>query len=376
MRVLFISHYPGLGGANLSMIHLIEHLRIYGVVPLVFIPAHGPVELELQKRGIAYEIHWYASLRTVDKDTVYNALEAVLRVAINIGQSIRLSIKLRNKIDVIHSNSSLVFLGWFFKKIMRKPLIWHLREFGHGDYDLCFPLGRKISAKCYEDADVMVAISQSVAGYYMQSICPGANMRTIYNGIDESSILPRFIRKEDKVAICMAGGISEQKNQIELIRAVRLIKNNNFRIDIIGDGDKKYIDELSSIIKEYGLDNTIKFIGPKDNIGAILKNYSIGIITSKNEAFGRVIIEYMLAKLAVIAPNAGACTELVSNGQTGFVYELGNTSDLANKLQLLIQNDLERNRVALSGYDMAINHYTARINAQKVYMLYKEVLKV
>lgn len=376
-RVLFISHYPGTGGANLSMLYLIKSLKLYEIEPLVFLPAHGPIEQPLRENGIPYEIHRYASLRTANRGCIRNIIEAIVRLLINIVQALILGIKLKNKIDIIHANSSLVFFGVFLKFVMHKPLIWHLREFGNEDYDLIFSMGKYVSGWCYSRADTVIAISEAMNQYFKSYVYSGQNIVTIYNGVDESQIKCRLKQPsnpmDNKMKLCIVGGISEAKNQIDLINAVQLLPNNDFTLDIIGEGTPQYVGRLEIMIKNKGLEKKINFVGHRAMIGELLADYNIGIITSKNEAFGRVTIEYMLAGVPVIASNAGANKELIDNGNTGIFYELGDAQDLANKIEELISDKEYRQRLSLNAYNVAINNYTAQNNAQKILEIYNKV---
>ena len=136
--------------------------------------------------------------------------------------------------------------------------------------------------------------------------------------------------------MCIVGGLSNSKNQIELIEAIHLLKRKDLlQVDIIGSGENDYISYLRLKIREYQLDNIISFTGHISNIGSILTNYDIGIITSKKEAFGRVTIEYMLAGVAVVASRSGANIELIEDKKTGLLYDLGSIEDLASQIELL-----------------------------------------
>ena len=376
-RVLFISHYPGIGGANLSMLYLIKSLKLYGIEPLVFLPAHGSIEQPLREYGIPYEIHRYASLRTTNRGYIRNIIESLVRLLINIVQALILGIKLRNEIDIIHANSSLVFFGVFLKFVMRKPLVWHLREFGHDDYDLIFSLGTYLSGWCYSKADTVIAISEAMKLHFKSYVYSGKNIVTLYNGVDESQIKCRLNQPsnpmDNKMKLCIVGGISEAKNQIDLINAVQLLPNYDFTLDIIGEGISQYVAKLKATVKNKGLDKKINFVGHKTKIGELLADYDIGIITSKNEAFGRVTIEYMLAGVPVIASDAGANKELIDNGNTGVFYELGDVQGLADKIEELISDKEYRQKLSLNAYNVAVNNYTAQNNAQKVLEVYNKV---
>lgn len=375
LRVLFISHYPGLGGANFSMIGLIDNLKNMGVEAHVLLPSKGPIESKLKDKGIDYSILKYASLRTKDYGNLLNYPVYLVRSIINHISAILFTIKYRNKFDIIHSNSSLVFFGNTLKRHLGIPLVWHLREFGKEDYGLEFPGGVKNANKNYRNADKLIAISRSIKDYYTKNICKEGKYEIIYNGVEDKDYKSNHSKKTDSgaVKICIVGGISESKNQVDLIRALCMIEPSLFELYVIGDGLEKDVEYLKSQISTTHVQR-IHFMGQRGDVADLLKTFDIGVITSKNEAFGRVIIEYMLSGLAVIASNTGACPELIEDGQDGMLYQLGNPNDLYEKLMELIQNQNHRSLLQKNGNIKAKNLFTARKNAEKIKDVYLKLL--
>jgi glycosyltransferase involved in cell wall biosynthesis len=335
---------------------------------MVYIPMPGPVTEMLDKYNIPYEIHRYVSWRTQDRGLLRNIMQSLMMLLLNFWLSIKLLSKVR-KFDLIYSNSSKVVLGAFFKFFTRKPLVWHLREFGTVDYPMIFLVPRKIVAKVFAYADVCVAISKEIEMVYRSQFSPSANYRLVYNGVELSDYQVESTSKAgDIIRICMVGGFSESKNQRDLIEAIYKLDSEKFKfhVDFFGDHHTEYGKEMEQLIKKYNCNSTISFMGQTPNLNQILHRYHIGIITSKYEAFGRVVIEYILSNLTVIASNTGACTELVKDGETGLLYRLGDSSDLAAKIKLLLDNQTLLNELSKRGRQYAIANYTAKINAQRV----------
>lgn len=381
MKVLFISHYSGLGGANLSMLYLIRTLKdVSDVHPNVYIPKKGPVENLLKEFEIPYEIHHFASLRAPQKKCIKDKMSAVVRLLVNVYLSLYLGLRNYNKYDIIYSNSSLVFFGIFLKIVMNKPLVWHLREFGEEDYNLKFCLGRKVSGWLYGKANAVISISDIMTDYYKKNVYDCRNVKTIYNGIDDKSIRCELTKDNNPLKICIVGGISANKNQIQVIEAVKLLRSREnvpkFNLDIIGGGDIQYINELKKIIKQSNLDNLIQFKGHKD-INWLYNNlayYDIGIIPSKKEAFGRVTVEYMLSGVTVVASKAGANVELIDNGTTGILFRLDDVHNLADSISILLRDKDLRNKLSRSAYEMAKSYFTVQVNAKNVYKIFEEVI--
>lgn len=375
MRVLYVSHYAGLGGAQKSLLSMIDYLRPMGVEPFVLIPCHGPVEEEFRRLNIPYEIARFTSMRKPSQGKCRDRLEGFLRKKINYITAFKISRKYKGQFDLVHANSSLAFFGCYLKRRLQIPLVWHLREFGDLDYPLSFIGGNKYSTYCYENADVLIAISKIIHSHYSKTIAPNGTYRLIYNGVDETMIpSKKMIDKSDRpLRLCIVGGVTKGKNHRDLIEAIALMPKGSVEVDIIGSGDDTLQEELTILAEKLDVSDIIRFCGQDNDICTKLSRYDVGLVTSINEAFGRIIIEYMLAGLVVVASDTGACPELIDDGLNGLLYELGNPLSLANCLTRLVNDPKLLETLGKAGHDKATNQFTAKTNATNVYNLYREL---
>ena len=374
--VLFVTHYSSFYGANRSMVGLIGDLqKRYGIVPLVLYTKIGDNSLveELQKRNIEYieyeYVSWYASCN--------HLIQFFANPYFDIKNYFLLK-KIVNKIDsydidIIHCNSSVANIGYDLSRVMKKPCIWHLREFGKEDYGLVYRFSKKKVKKIYEKADVLITISKAMDRHYRR-ISPNANIHTIYNGISPFSVS----RKSDgKIHFCVMGYVSKEKNQLEVLKAVEKIvekKIGNFSVDIIGDGDISYIDELKEYIYEHKIAEFVKFYGYIKDGQSALSSMSVGIIPSLHEAFGRVTVEYMMASMPVIGANNGGTSEIIVDGKTGYLYETGDIDTLSSRMIEYINSRKLIDLHGKNGYKRSMEIFNMTRNTNEVYELYCKIL--
>ena len=100
---------------------------------------------------------------------------------------------------------------------------------------------------------------------------------------------------------------------------------------------------------------------------SILETCNLGVVTAKNEAFGRVTIEYMLMRMPVIVADSGANPELIDNGVTGMIYHLGNVVELADAIQVYIKNPALLEEQGEKAYEKAVEEFSAEKNADSIY---------
>lgn len=381
MNVLFITHYEALYGANKSLLSLVKILKDnYNIKPIVLMPAEGQLLNTLQLLNIEYIIHkFYPWMAAENKKHFFmNKIKSIIKKILNHVYYFRIRFKIkRYKIDFIHTNSSLTQLGYQLSKDLNIPHIWHIREFGYEDYNLKYIYSQKYVNKCYENSSRIIAISEAIKNN-MKSKFKNINIIRIYNGVEIKNQSKIFLKSVNEINFCCVGVIMPTKNQLEILKAICLINNSNntckFKVHFIGGGDKGYINLLDDFIKSNNIECFVNFWGYRDDVHEILPKMDVGILSSLNEAFGRVTVEYMLNSMPVIATNSGGTIEIIQDGVHGYLYNSGNEEELKECMLKFINNRFLCALMGKSAYDNAINNFTANINAELIYKLYCQLM--
>ena len=171
--------------------------------------------------------------------------------------------------------------------------------------------------------------------------CPEEKIEVIWNGIDLSD--HKFNTKETFTnnLVTIISSDVPMKNLKTIIKAIALVKHDvpNIKLTIIGD----LREENKQIIKNLDLDKNIEFKNKLSRLKLIetLNNSDIGISGSLYEGFGFPLVEMISTGLPVITSNKGSLPEL--SGDAGLIFEATSSSDLAEKIKKLInQNDLRQ----------------------------------
>lgn len=376
MRVLFVTHYNALLGANRSMLQLMLELRDKGIEPLVLLPiikeedSNNSLKIELNKYGLQ---HIEAPIRVIKHPTLWKVLP-------NYIYSILLRRKVYEKLndfefDIVHSNSSVIDIGKYIAQKKHAPHIWHLREFGDLDYNMYTPFGKWYQRFIYKGPNEFIAISHKIIEHYKKYI-PSNHIHLIYNGIKEfgDSVSQR---KMSPVNFCMTGLLHPNKCQFDAIKAVKELVNTRhikeFHLSIIGGGDKNYLADMKEYIVRHSLTPYITFLGQRNDVPELLSKMDVGITASANEAFGRVTVEYMMAGLAVIVSDGGANVEIIENSVEGLIYPTGNHIALADNMAELINNTSKIIELAKNGHRKAIAEFSSKANSEKIAHLYNSI---
>lgn len=156
-----------------------------------------------------------------------------------------------------------------------------------------------------------------------------------------SHIQEKYNLKGKKV-ILFAGRLSPEKGAEYLISAADKIKGDVF---IAGEGPKR--KELESIAQKKGLKN-VHFLGYLLPEELLPFYHRADVFVSPSvvaESFGLVLLEAMAMRTPVIATNKGALSLLLKDGQNGFVVKPRNSTDIAKKCNILLEDEELRKKM-------------------------------
>jgi glycosyltransferase involved in cell wall biosynthesis len=181
---------------------------------------------------------------------------------------------------------------------------------------------------------------------------PAEQVITLYNMIDIELTQAIFLeRNAARIKLNLSnndfvfgtlGRLVKAKDQKTLIEGFALIKPHcpNAKLIIMGEGILE--QELREQIKQLKLENDITLTGYIPQGSALLKAFDVFVLTSIKEAFGRVLLEAMIAKVPIIATKTNGIPEVIADA--GILIDAMNPAQLAEKMQLFYH--LPKNELA------------------------------
>ncbi len=146
--------------------------------------------------------------------------------------------------------------------------------------------------------------------------------------------------------VISVGRLSKEKGFSYLIDAWKLVyqKHSDWELVIFGNGDE--LENLQKQISALGLENNIRIHPSVKNISDEYLNSSLYVMPSICEAFGLVLPEAMSCGLPCLAFDcSGGLSEIITNGENGFLVEAKSTDQLSERIMLLIDNEKLRERM-------------------------------
>jgi glycosyltransferase involved in cell wall biosynthesis len=263
----------------------------------------------------------------------------------------------RHKVALIHLNNIMgsQFAGILAAKFLRIPCIAHLR-----DFEEIHPITRFYARLI----DHHVAISESIKNNLLQLGVSSDRITIVHDAIDlkkfrdnirNEHLLSEFGLLPEHLRFGIFGRVVEWKGIREFILAARLVieeipEARAYVIGGISDGDEGYLQNMKQLVDDLELKGKIVFTGFRHDVPAMMSLMDVVVHASKRaEPFGMVLIEAMAMKKPVIATRGGGPVDIVVDGETGFLVEMGNVESLSQAVIMLLQKPDLREKMGMAG---------------------------
>lgn len=281
------------------------------------------------------------------------------------------------KIDLLYMNNqpSSNLEGIIASKITGIPSVLHCRV---------EPILNFFEAKLTNSyVNKIICVSEGVKNELIKHKVNTEKCIVVYDGID-ISMFPKQsaeeIRKkleisEKEMTIGTVGSLMKRKRIADLIKVFSIIRSridNEIKLIIVGEGPEK--ENLIELAKRKNLINDIIFTGFQNDAISYINAFDIFVMPSDKEGLPRVIIEAMLMSKPVVASNKSGPTELVVNGETGFLVPPRNPEAFAEKILLLLRNPALRKQMGEKGRERIIKNFSIVCCIKGVENVFKEVL--
>lgn len=194
----------------------------------------------------------------------------------------------------------------------------------------------------------------------------------IHNGVEapktKNSELVK--RKYSPLKFVMIARFSAQKDQKALINALSYIDPKKFELTFVGDGET--LKENEKLVNELKISENVKFAGFKQDVSQYLLSSDVYVLTTHYEGLPISIIEAMSYGLPIIATNVGGNSELVINGENG--YLINNKKELQNALVSFINNRELIDKMGRKSFEYYCNKFELQKCIKKINNLYKELV--
>ena len=359
--VLLIANYADrVGGGEESLLGLVRQLDRRRFVTTVLVPGEGELAAALRAGGVAVEVIALGVIRPW-------TLPAVLRRVWTLRKAVR-----AHRTRLVHAQGTRGAL-YAALALWRTgiPLVWHVRVV---DPD---PWADRVLLR---RSTAVIANSQATAARFARYAESSSKVEVIYNGIDLAGYrrgpVPAapssFGIPDGHPVVTFAGRLEHGKGPDLFIEAARLIhqKRPDVYFLVVGDGPLRSV--LHTRVNEQRL--PVVLIGRQADLRVALAVSHVLVAPSRQEAFGRVLIEAMALGVPVVAARVGGIPEVCTDGRTALLVPAEDPRALADA----VLRTLENRAATAARVEAAVGDVRARFSiadhAERVCRLYERVL--
>lgn len=370
MKVLFLISGGDVGGAKTHVYALLDRLKYKCDVELIcFID--GDFAEAVRKLGVKARV-------------LFQKSRFDLSVAAQLTEIVK-----NEKFDLVHCHGARAnFIAASVKKKIGVPLVTTM----HSDYRLDFDgVYRKITYTTLNilslsKIDYYIAVSSSFKKMLVNRNFEPNRIFTVYNGMDysapfsyesKSNFLKRFSIKEnnDELFVGIIGRHDFVKGHDIFMRGcakvAKKMKNVRFLLAGNGDGEKA----LKEIAEKEGVADRFVFCGFIKDIYSFINAIDVNCITSRSESFPYMLLEGARLKKATVSSNVGGIPDIITDEETGMLFQSENVNEFAEKLETVLMNPQLRKFLGENLYKRAVTQFSSENLANEHIKIYNTVLK-
>ena len=362
------------GGANRSFLMVITELRKrYQHEIHVIIPNHGQLETELEKKGFSFECVEMKPVGVLLGNTPKRVLSKLKANWLALDHYVKAKKCIKRfksmEFDLVYINCANHLFGCYVARELGIPYVWHFRgSFVPANY---YVYNQR---KLYNDPNVRIIVISNQMKDSLPAdagIC-GSKIVMIHNGLPQSPTKPAKQERHSGIHCVLCGRIVKGKGHLDAICALGELKKRGFGniyLHIAGDSSNasdEYRKTLKCAIEQCQIEDRVIFEGQVEDMIAFRENMNIELMCSICEPFGRVTVEGMRSGLVVIGSNTGGTVDIIQDGYNGYLYQQGNSTDLADKIQYVIEHENEALCVAKNAIEFTKTHFTVEQNVSAI----------
>lgn len=408
IKILFVHHFSGLGGATFSLFYLIEQLDRKIFEPeVLFLGGEG--------EGVAYFRKYGLPVHVLSRIPVYPHAEGAhlswisrypwkpVTLFFDIQHCLPklTSFFAEHAYDIIHLNTSLLLPVGKAAKLSGAKVIWHIREtLLRGTFGLRRFIVRRWIQKY---ADWIFAISKPSAA----SVGNPQKLSIVENYVDftkfdrtqvpQNKIRSEFCVRPEDFVVCNLGGCVHSKGADIFVRAAALLcrKYETMKFFLVGYRKpdsflkehsltltfKQWLhlkrdltSEVLSLIKKHRLEEKVILTGLREDIPEILMDSDALAWTATVPHFSRPIIEAWAMEKPAVASDFSYTREMLKPGRNGLCFQPGDPEDLAAKIEILYQDRPLCRRLGEQGHLLAKERFNASRNFISIQQKYLELV--
>ena len=370
INVLFVNFASeNLDGATLSLMDLIDSIKD-NVHPIVLLRSKGKVYDFFEEHGVECVVHYFIEDAVAKPRKPHQFIKYALKILPTLYKYSKtnnrcikeISEKFKErKISIVHSNNTVLDIGYYLARALHARHVWHLR--GFMDIGLGWmPLkGWTDYHKMLRNSNAVIGITNAVLYHYVPK--DSLNAFKIFDAVNVTHNTS-FVKTKEKYFLFCAGLLTEQKGYglaVEVFALSGLYKSG-YRLRVVGSLLPQYGEKIQKLIEKYNISEYVDHLGRLSDVRDQFENATAFLMCSQNEGLGRVTVEAMLYGCPVIGRASGGTKEIVINGKTGYqFYTARECAELMRKVAREDNSQLIKQAHVFATQNFSIENYGDKI---------------
>jgi len=385
VNVLYVNHTEVISGAERSLLSLLGGLPEQ-VAPLLACPRGSLAAASAQLGVPTTAITGTAgSLRLHPLHTPRALLELSLAAA-QVRRAAR-----RHRAQVVHANSIRAGIALALARPSPAATVVHVRD--------CLPPGPLSSAilRLIAASATTVVANSHYTARGVRAMAPRARLEVLHNPVELERFDPaRIDRAQARAALGEAGTramllgvvgqLSPWKGQDTAIEALRLLCEQGVDAHLLLIGSAKfvaratrfdnrgYVAQLHALVAGAGLQARVSWLGERTDVPELVRALDALLLPSREEPFGRALIEAMALEVPVIATTVGGPSEIVQDGREGYLVPPGEPDAWAQALGRLAEHAELRAALGRAGRQRVEREFTVQRHVAATLALYERAI--
>ena len=377
-KILFVDHAQALGGAENSLLLLVNNLDRDRWEPHIA-TNQGAFAEKAREANIPTHLLKLPRLRrslTIGLDWWHYA-----KALANIAKEINA--------EFLHANTVRAAIYTSLgAKLAKRPFIWHMRDFWLSESKPRRLWLDKVGKRLLTSASTTIIANSKATALHLPS---STKIHTVHNGIDitrfDSTLESNSFRAQYKIpqnnpVVGMIGRLRPWKGQRSFLNMAAQVAKSHSDVHFLVVGgatfevDDSYPQQLKSLSQDLNIADRVIFTGQINEIPRALAAMNIFVHPGDLEPFGLVNIEAMAMAKPIVAFNHGALPEIVEDGVTSMLVTPYDIDALATAVIRLIDNPQTQRTMGQNGRNRVKNHFTIQQTAKQITAIYDQIIDV
>jgi L-malate glycosyltransferase len=281
------------------------------------------------------------------------------------------------QVDIVHLNNQCNrdLFGIVASAQEGIPCVCHLRSHRADGF------GRARAGFVNNNVAWVISASGDTLKYWANRGIDRKRASVIYNGIEScksnqlsnGTLKSRFQIPQSAFLFGAVGSLTVRKGHKHLLHAWRIFSRKYPKAFLLIVGDGEEWSEISKMITSLEISHSVKMVGFQEDGRAIIGALDAFVLSSAMDICSRAILEALATKTPIIASRVGGNPELVTDQESGLLFEYGDVQGLADQMEKVILNPNLRQKVSENGHTRVISQFSMESYVGGVETVYRQV---